>query len=115
MQLQKEVPRRQQLAVITLMFTNAAVCQLAPCLGGGFSPPDNRDSESYWLSLLGRIAMKTFLKTFLRDESGASAAEYALILAIIGVGMAGAALLLSLQIQGAMEDAASEIQSGRDM
>jgi pilus assembly protein Flp/PilA len=57
--------------------------------------------------------MKNFLMTFLRDDSGASAAEYALILAIIGVGMAGAALLLSIQIQGAMTDAADEIEAGR--
>lgn len=57
--------------------------------------------------------MQTFLKNFLHDESGASAAEYALILAIIGVGMAGAALALSIQIQGAMNDAAGEIEEGR--
>lgn len=57
--------------------------------------------------------MQTFLKNFLHDESGASAAEYALILAIIGVGMAGAALALSIQIQGAMTDAAGEIEEGR--
>lgn len=54
--------------------------------------------------------MKTFLKTFLHDESGASAAEYALILAIIGVGLAAAALALSLQIQTAMTDAARDIR-----
>lgn len=57
--------------------------------------------------------MKTLLKAFMRDQSGASAAEYALILAIIGVGLAGAALALSIQIQGAMEDAAAEIEDGR--
>ena len=59
--------------------------------------------------------MKKFINAFIRDESGASAAEYALILAIIGVGMAGAALALSLQIQGAMNEAADEIQAGRDL
>lgn len=57
--------------------------------------------------------MKKFFGAFIRDESGASAAEYALILAIIGVGMAGAALALSIQIQGAMDDAAAEIADGR--
>ncbi|WAT16715.1 Flp family type IVb pilin [Aurantiacibacter sp. MUD11] len=57
--------------------------------------------------------MKKFFDAFIRDESGASAAEYALILAIIGVGMAGAALALSIQIQGAMNDAAGEIEEGR--
>lgn len=55
--------------------------------------------------------MKTFLKTFLRDESGASAAEYALILAIVGIGIAGAALALAVSIQNALEDAASTIDS----
>lgn len=55
--------------------------------------------------------MKTFLRTFLRDESGASAAEYALILAIVGIGIAGAALALAVSIQNAMEDAASQIDS----
>ena len=36
----------------------------------------------------------TFAKTFLRDESGASAAEYALILAVVGAGIALAAFSL---------------------
>ena len=57
--------------------------------------------------------MKTFLKSFLRDETGASAAEYALILAIVGVALGGAALALSLQIQGAMTDAAGDIAACR--
>jgi len=57
--------------------------------------------------------MKTFIKNFLRDESGASAAEYALILAIIGVAMAGAALALAIQIQGSMTDAAQVIEDNR--
>ena len=55
--------------------------------------------------------MKTFLQKFLRDDSGASAAEYALILAIVGIGIAGAALALAVSIQNAMEDAASQIDS----
>jgi pilus assembly protein Flp/PilA len=55
--------------------------------------------------------MKNFLRTFLRDDSGASAAEYALILAIVGIGIAGAALALAVSIQNAMEDAASQIDS----
>lgn len=48
--------------------------------------------------------MKTFLRNFWSDESGASAAEYALILAIVGTGIAGAAILLG----GAIGDAISE-------
>ena len=43
--------------------------------------------------------MKNFLKNFVRDESGASAAEYALILAIVGTGIAGAAVYLGGEIR----------------
>ena len=35
--------------------------------------------------------MREIFKSFLKDESGASAGEYALILAIVGAGIAGAA------------------------
>lgn len=49
--------------------------------------------------------MKTFLKSFVADESGASAAEYALILAIVGVGIAGAAILLGGAVDNAMDRA----------
>ena len=38
--------------------------------------------------------MKTFLRNFWNDESGASAAEYALILALVGTGIAVAAVAL---------------------
>ncbi|AZI35428.1 hypothetical protein NT2_09_00870 [Caenibius tardaugens NBRC 16725] len=55
--------------------------------------------------------MKSFLKSFLKDESGASAAEYALILAIVGTGIAGAAILLGDNISAAMTDAANCIDS----
>ena len=48
----------------------------------------------------------TFIN-MLRDESGASAAEYALILGVVGVGVAGAALLLGQAIAGAMGSASS--------
>ena len=40
-----------------------------------------------------------------RDDSGASAAEYALILAIIGAGIAAASLALGNSISGAMNTA----------
>ena len=50
--------------------------------------------------------MKTFIN-MLRDDRGASAAEYALILAIIGAVIAIAALSLSAAIGNAMEDAAA--------
>lgn len=53
--------------------------------------------------------MTTFLKTFLKDESGASAAEYALILAIVGVAVGAAALGLGANVQDAIADAASDV------
>ena len=55
--------------------------------------------------------MKTFIN-MLRDESGASAAEYALILAIVGTGIAVAALALGGAINGAMEKAEDCISVG---
>ena len=53
--------------------------------------------------------MKTFLKTFLRDESGASAAEYALIIAVVGVGIGAAALILGQNVEQAVGDAANDV------
>jgi len=45
--------------------------------------------------------MKTFIN-LMKDESGASAAEYALILAIVGAGIALAAYTLGQNISNAM-------------
>ncbi len=53
----------------------------------------------------------TFIKNFLNDESGASAAEYALILAIVGAGIAGAALFLGNAISESMTDACKAIDA----
>lgn len=53
--------------------------------------------------------MKTFLKTFLKDESGASAAEYALIIAIVGVGVGAAALALGNNVSAAIGGAATDV------
>ena len=44
--------------------------------------------------------MIQFFRNFLNDEAGASAAEYALILAIVGTGIAGAAVALGGNISG---------------
>lgn len=49
--------------------------------------------------------MRKFVTSFLRDDSGASAAEYALILAIVGTGIAFAAFGLGNAISGAMNKA----------
>ena len=54
--------------------------------------------------------MKTFI-TMLKDEAGASAAEYALILAVIGSVIAIAALTLSSAIGGAMNNTAECIST----
>ena len=53
--------------------------------------------------------MTKFFFDFLRDETGAAAAEYALILAIVGAGIAGAAFALGGAISGAMNDATTKI------
>ena len=50
--------------------------------------------------------MKTFV-SMLKDQSGASAAEYALILAIIGAGIAVAAYNLGTAISTAMSKSGS--------
>jgi pilus assembly protein Flp/PilA len=50
--------------------------------------------------------MKTFIN-MLRDDSGASAAEYALILAIIGSVIAIAAIGLAKAVGGAMNRAST--------
>lgn len=55
--------------------------------------------------------MKTFLKTFLKDESGASAAEYALIIAVVGVGIGAAALVLGANVSQAVGGAANEVDN----
>jgi len=55
--------------------------------------------------------MIKFATSFLRDDSGASAAEYALILAIVGTGIAAAAFALGETISGAMSSAEACINS----
>lgn len=53
--------------------------------------------------------MKTFLKNFLADEAGASAAEYALIIAVVGVGIGAAALVLGQNVSEAVGSAAEDV------
>jgi len=50
--------------------------------------------------------MVNLIKSLLVDDSGASAAEYALILAIVGTAIAGASIFLGETIATAMNDAA---------
>jgi pilus assembly protein Flp/PilA len=54
--------------------------------------------------------MTAFVR-MLKDESGASAAEYALILAIVGTAIASAAILLGGTIANAMNDASTCIST----
>lgn len=55
--------------------------------------------------------MTKFIREFIRDDAGASAAEYALILAIVGAGIAGASLALGTSITTAMNNAGTCITS----
>lgn len=58
--------------------------------------------------------MTKFFRDFFADESGASAAEYALILAVVGAGIAGAAVALGGAITDAMGGATNCISQGAD-
>ena len=51
------------------------------------------------------------IKNFLRDESGASAAEYALILAVVGAGIAFAAYALGQAVQTSIGEATGQVQA----
>jgi pilus assembly protein Flp/PilA len=53
--------------------------------------------------------MRNFISSYLSDESGAAAAEYALILAIVGAGIAAAVIALGTAISGAIQGAATTI------
>lgn len=56
--------------------------------------------------------MRKFLISLWKDESGASAAEYALILAIVASGIAVAAGTLGDAITTAMDNASTCISTG---
>jgi len=53
--------------------------------------------------------MRRIIKSYLSDESGAAAAEYALILTIIGTALAGAVVILGNDIATALKAAGSVI------
>jgi pilus assembly protein Flp/PilA len=59
--------------------------------------------------------VSNFVAGFVRDEGGASAAEYALILAIVTTGIAGATIFLGQTISSAVSDAATCISGAKDM
>ncbi|MCT2400057.1 Flp family type IVb pilin [Novosphingobium mangrovi (ex Huang et al. 2023)] len=51
--------------------------------------------------------MTNFIKNFANDESGASAAEYALILVVVGLAIYTGATTLATSIQGRMTNTAN--------
>lgn len=53
--------------------------------------------------------MLNAIRQFVKEEEGAAAAEYALILAIIAIGIVIALGTLGTNIKNAIEDAAKEI------
>jgi pilus assembly protein Flp/PilA len=53
--------------------------------------------------------MKTLLKKLLGDKAGASAAEYALVLALVGVAVAGAFSALGDAVETKVDAAAGQI------
>lgn len=55
--------------------------------------------------------MTNFLKNFVADESGASAAEYALILVVVGLAIVVGAQTLATSIGNAMSDTANCIDN----
>jgi pilus assembly protein Flp/PilA len=63
-----------------------------------------------WRSNKWGCIMSKFIN-MLKDESGASAAEYALILAIVGAAIAFAAIFLGSQIATAVNDAGTCIST----
>ncbi len=56
--------------------------------------------------------MVNFVKSFVMDESGASAAEYALILAIVGSAIALSAIALGASIKTSLDNAKANIDKG---
>ena len=55
-----------------------------------------------------------FIADFGKDQSGASAAEYALILAIVTTGIAGAVIFLGDEVNEAIDRAASCLEATND-
>ncbi|MEO5597274.1 MAG: Flp family type IVb pilin [Novosphingobium sp.] len=53
--------------------------------------------------------MHPFIGKFIQDETGASAAEYALILAVVAVGIGSAAYSLGSNIKTAIDGASTKV------
>ncbi len=92
---ENSVPFGKWLGVFAFFFSDRREACVGPCFREGARALERRNG-----------IMKTFIN-MLRDDSGASAAEYALILAIIGAAIAIAAIALGNAIAGAMNHAAN--------
>jgi len=57
----------------------------------------------------GRIHMKNLFARFVQDESGATAIEYGLIAALIGVGIIAAATSVGTEVSGTFNDVATSL------
>lgn len=53
--------------------------------------------------------MRNLFKKFIGDKSGASAAEYGLILALVGIAIVGGVTLVGQELDATFSDAAGEI------
>ncbi len=61
---------------------------------------------------MGRLkVVSDYLRAFASDQRGASAAEYVVILALVGTGLFLAIFLLSGAISGGLEDATEVINA----
>lgn len=58
-----------------------------------------RDVPSLLIRIRGSTVMQKFMKSFIADESGATAIEYGLIAALIAVGIIAAASLLGNNLE----------------
>lgn len=58
-----------------------------------------------------RSNMKNLVKSFVTDESGATAIEYGLIAALIAVGIIGAAKSLGNQVSGTFNNVATAMKN----
>ena len=59
----------------------------------------------------GVSLMTKLIRNFVRDESGAAAAEYALILAIVGAAIGGAAFLLGDAVKTSINNAETQVEN----
>lgn len=61
-----------------------------------------------------RVVMKTIVSRFVKDESGATAIEYGLIAALVGVGIILALQSLRTELQNTFEKVSTELQNANN-